>query len=50
MLAINPTTHLDAIAHRDDCKIFFKIIEGEFLHRVPADAKYFKFIPNNESD
>ena len=45
MFGIDPTTHADVIALRNDFKIFSKILMGEFLHRVPGDAKYFKFIP-----
>ena len=48
ILDIHPTTHPDAILHRSDFKIFFKLLLGEFLLRVPADAKYFKFIPNED--
>ena len=48
ILGIDPTTHPDAILHRSDFKIFFKLLLGEFLLRVPADAKYFKFIPNED--
>ena len=48
ILDIDPTTHPDAILHRSDFKIFFKLLLWEFLLRVPADAKYFKFIPNED--
>ena len=47
-LDIDPTTHPHALVHRSDVKICLKVLEGEFLHRVHAGTKYFKFIPNED--
>ena len=50
VLDIDPITHPNATLHRSDVKIFFKVLAGEFLHRVHADTKYLKFLPNLNFD